>query len=256
MAGEDDVKIRRRRRLPEGKVKDRIALIGVELEGGWNQHPDGHEVVRDGSVHIDPEFSPPDINGRQKNLGPKILGEIVSRPLKVEEFEQWVRSVYPKFVNGTCGLHVHMSFKSRLNYQRLMTPEFTKVMVQRLQEWAKKEGLPNDHWIWPRLNNPNHNHCAHVYLGDNQVKMRKKDFHSRGTAHSRYTAINYCYGQHQTVECRLLPMVKDVDMAIRGIYVVLNTTNEFLARQRERERKVAAAVTDAPAVTTQLHQFV
>lgn len=255
MAGE----VKRKRRREPGVVKDRIDLVGIELEGGWLRQPSHHEVIRDGSVHVEPELVPGEVDlktGLPKMRAAKYIGEIVSQPMRATDFPAWMKACYPEFVNGTCGLHVHMSFTSKLNYQRLMTPEFTKLMIKRIGEWAKKEGLPENHWIWPRLLDPNHNHCAHLYLGDGQVKMAKKDFHSRGTTHSRYTAINYCYGQHKTIECRLLSMVKDVDMAIRGVQVVLDTTNEFLAKMRERERKVAAGVEDTPTLTTQLHQFV
>lgn len=247
--------IRKRRRLADGQVKDRIDLIGVELEGGWVDPPPT-TVERDGSVHVNGQTETDPVTGKSKTILVSYEGEVVSRPVRTNEFADWMRQNYPRHVNATCGLHVHMSFKSRLNYQRLMTPEFTKFMVEKLKAWAKKEGLPADHWIWPRLNDPNHNHCAHIYLGDGQVKMRKKDYHSRGTTHSRYTAINYCYGQHQTVECRLLSMLKDPEMGIRGVQCVLDSTNEFLAKQRERERKIAAQVEDSPSVATRLHQFV
>ena len=172
-----------------------------------------------------------------------------------EQVEAWVRAVYPQHVNPTCGLHVHMSFAHKLNYSRLMTPEFTPYMLDALRAWGQSEGLPEADPLWERLNRPDHPHCSHQYLADKQVLMRKKDYQSRGTDHSRYTAINYCEAQHRgngsgtgTVECRVLPMFQEPDVAMRAIWAVVDNTNRFLSRIRQREKATEATVLARPEV--------
>lgn len=259
--------------LRKGVLRNRIDRVGIELEGGWNKVPKAFADValkleHDGSVKFEDPVAQRELEiiankarnaktadqreafqaayvemeQRLKKLMPKYKGEIPSPPLLVADVEAFIKQCYPDKVNATCGLHVHMSFAHRLNYARIMTPEYMQAILKNLREWAEEEKLGADHPIWPRITKPNHDHCAHQYLGDAQVKMRKKDYHSRGTAHSRYTAINYCYAQHRTVECRLLPMMETSDQAVRGVNRVLKTTNQFLAAIRQRELKHQIAV--------------
>lgn len=221
--------------MADRKLKDRVALIGVELEGGWAiRPPSGAEIIRDGSVKISDDAV--------RALKIKSIGEIVSPPMKRELVEQWVKEHYPQIANETCGLHVHMSFKYPLHYMQLMTPKFTDAMVRALATWSIAKGLPKEHPLCKRILNPNHQHCAQLYLGDNQVYSDHKDYHSRGKPHSRYTAINYCFKMHKTVECRLLPMFAVADEAVEAVNVVLDTTNKFLSKIRLKEPRFAARV--------------
>lgn len=238
-------------------LKNRIHRVGIELEGGWDAVPKGMRVERDGSV-IFPNAGQRvnALSGAIEVVGPKHIGEIPGPQdgLDISEVDAYIKKYYPKYVNETCGLHVHMSFKYLLNYQRLMTPDYTKEMIKKLLEWSESEKLPKKHPMWERLTNPNHPHCAHIYLGDNQVKQTRKDFHSRGTAHSRYTAVNYCRAQHGTVECRLLPMMETADQACRAVHKVLDTTNKFLSKIRQKELKRQIAVKHGEPYT--LNKFV
>jgi hypothetical protein len=246
--------VRKERKAPE-VLKNRIKLVGIELEGGWSEALKTEYIVRDGSLNFDelvlkyqkelaamPDNAPPEERKKLKLMVPKYIGEVVSKPMATSEIGPWLQTVWPKFVNKTCGLHVHMSFHYKLNYQRLMTPDYTTAIVAGLLEWAKKEDLPRKHPIWERLEKKDHKHCAHVYLGDAQVKQKTKDWNSRGKEHSRYTAINYCAGQHGTVECRLLPMFDDPEQGLRAINEVLVITNRFLRDTAKKEKRLEATV--------------
>lgn len=257
-----------------GEVKNRIQGIGIELEGGWTKPPNDHAIVRDGSLKgILGEWKVDNGNvvgtvvaaGRRNPFldelappkpvkNPLYVGEIPSPVLTADTFEAWITKYFPQHVNESCGLHVHMSFRYKLLYMRLMTPEFTTHIVDGLKLWANEEELVKSHPIWGRLNKKNHDHCAHVYLGDNQVKNVKKDYQSRGKPHSRYTAINYCAeynrqrGFKETVECRLLPMMETPEQSIRAVKAVLSLTNQFLAKMHDREPRKEAKVALAPPV--------
>ena len=259
----DTVKVKRT--LLNGVV-NRISRVGVELEGAWTIPPD-MQIVHDGSVHVerpkvkkDPTpaamvmMTPAEarriVNGDGPIFNTKApaaffaVGEIPTpKPgLAIEDVKEWMTKYYPQIVNETCGMHVHMSFMRKLHYHRLMTPNFTTTMVASLLEWSEEEKLGRDHPIWNRLKDPNHPHCAHTYCGDKQVTVTKKDYHSRGKPYSRYTAINYCMGQHGTVECRLLPMMETTEQGVRAVMRVLDTTNKFLAKDRVREKREGGSV--------------
>jgi hypothetical protein len=243
-------------------IVNRIKHVGIELEGGWEKWPSVGRADQDNSVKFkrtDPRLAIDPVTGRNIVLpgeGPRVTGEVVSQGpdgggILPSEIEAFVTAAHPTFVNETCGLHVHMSFYYKLNYSRLLTPEFTVAMVDGLKQWGTERGIPEDHMFWKRLD-PNHEwtlqHCSHTYLGDNQIKVRGKDYRSRGKAHSRYTAINYCEAQHHTVEVRLLPMFATAPESIAAIMAVLNITNRFLSKVRHRERVASVAVIARPAI--------
>jgi len=257
-------------------IRNRIYRVGVELEGGWEQLPSGSRIEHDGSVVISlpgaidangRPLSPPqapqprglliDENAVPPRRMPAIVvGEIPSPPLDMDAYAGWMKSCYPKHVNETCGLHAHMSFKFKIHYMRLMTPELTPHIVNGLLRWAEEEKLAPSHPIWPRLQRKDHRHCAHIYLGDNQVRIARKDYNSRGTAYSRYTALNYCYSKEQpdgtrlgTVECRLLPMMETSDQAVRAVTTVFDLTNRFLSQLKRKEPRVEAKVALAPMLS-------
>jgi len=248
-----------KRELLNGIV-NRINLVGIELEGGWDKAVQGYEIIRDGSVKFDPPQGRYDYNPRTgerefvltggKTAPKYAVGEIVSgrTGMKIAAIEPWLTRCYPQHVNETCGLHVHMSFTNKLNYSRLMSQEYLDQMIRELRLWGEREGI-TDKRFWNRLD-PNHpwtqQHCAHLFLGDKQALIRKKDYNSRGTSHSRYTFINFCEAQHHTVEVRGLTMFEDSATAYKAIMCVLDTTNRFLSKIRQRERKVAVSIQERP----------
>lgn len=78
----------RKERAGKGeKVKDRIYLIGIELEGGWQSLPEGTRLVHDGSVVI---TAPP---------GPGVLG--VLNPNQVQALEVVARRMAAGLITFT-----------------------------------------------------------------------------------------------------------------------------------------------------------
>lgn len=223
--------------------RDRIKAVGVELEGGWKKLPPNTTLTRDGSV----QFANVGIPG-----GPAHVGEMPSTPMEVKDVEPWMRTFYPSHVNSTCGLHVHMSFKKALTYQQLMDPAYGKTVLEFLRRWAEREGLPKNriegdgtvvatgHTIWDRLEGKVH-YCTDAFHADAQARATSKQV---GSGASRYTAINYCYRLHSTVECRVLPMFETVDQAIRAVQELFRITNAFLVVKAAREELHSINIAD------------
>src|SRR6267154_741962 len=290
-----------------GTAKNRVDRVGIEVEGGWKKVPEGEELVRDGSVHIDAPLDPNSSNNRmtdlervtlvnrvanewnsqvqshqrfevnntvqpygsawfdyrgrniniggtsfehylQINLGqaPRIkihIGEIPGKVLELKEVDSWMQKCYPEHVNDTCGLHVHMSFTKSLHYGRLMVPEYQATIITYLGKWAMNESLPKDHPLWNRLSGKNE-FCKQEFFADVQARKTSKIYDHHGNG-NRYTAINYCHGQHGTLECRVLPMFEKVDQAIRAVHQVIDVTNACLKFQARREERVSAKLVDS-----------
>ena len=242
-----------------GKTRNQIYRVGIELEGGWTKLPNGTVPGHDGSVVVeapaDTEFDTAYQKWslayrRARDRGeyysvpePKrtwLTGEIPSPPIEVEKVEPWMRQFYPQVVNNTCGMHVHFSFKTALQYQRLMTPAYPATIIEYFTLWAKKEGLAATHPLWDRLAGKNR-FCKHEFHADQQVSSKKD--HSQTRPGHRYTVVNYCYSVYQgTMECRLLPMMETPDQGIRAVKYLLDITNAFLVTYRAREERASSKV--------------
>ena len=206
--------------------KSRIINVGIEIEGGWTRLPPGARIVRDGSVHL-PEVGEDLV----------AIGEFPSHPMSPSDVDMWMRAFYPQYVNSTCGLHVHMSFKHALQYQRLMSEEYPATIVEYMTRWAIEEALPMTHPLWARLKGESL-YCQHIFNADQQVLNQDKDYNQQRKGH-RYTVINYCWARYHTLECRLLPMMSTVEQSIRAVQEVMDITNKFLVVTARREAKAS-----------------
>lgn len=224
--------------------KSSIHLVGIELEGAWKDVPKGvtwvgarppgaGELGRDGS--LDPMA--------QRHPEYEIIGELPSPPIKESEIDDWMKFHYPVLVEKECGMHVHISLVNPLRYMRLMDDEaYAATVIEYLKRWATEEKIPTDNPVWDRLAG-NSVYCQHVFMPDEQVKNTRKDFDKTRPGH-RYTALNFCFGRESgTIECRVLPMVTDVEQAIRGVKKFIAITNGYLAATAKRE-KIYKSVTE------------
>lgn len=260
------------KRTFEGRHQ-RVNLLGIELEGLWSKLPEGVHLTHDGSVRVPPpsmlqveidrytwlhnryqrgvierpELAEYQVLHQRVNGGGNggQTGELPSPPIEVSAFPAWMKIHYPQHVNGTCGLHVHMSFKSALHYQRLMVPEYQSTILKYIDVWAKKENLPSAHPIWERLSGKSR-YCQHKFYADLQARRKGEKGHDQNAPGHRYTAINYAYGRFQTVECRLLPMFTTVEQSIRSIQEVIQITNAFLLATKKEPTENAFVGLDDP----------
>jgi hypothetical protein len=217
-----------------GKTRNRVRRIGIELEGGWTKLPPGTKLTHDGSVVFQPDELVPPIGGPVIKMG----GELPSPPLEMEMWMAWMKQFYPHKVNATCGMHVHLSFRTALTYQRLMTASYPATLIAYVTAWAKDEKLDKTHPLWPRLRGESE-YCQHIFSADDQVRSTGKD-HDRHRRGHRYSVVNYCYGRHSTLECRLLPMMTTVEQSISAIQNVIDITNAYLVTMAAREEKLKA----------------
>lgn len=211
-------------------VKNRIALVGVELEGGWTKLPEKVTLDSDGSVFD---------HGRLAPAGVQLaIGELPSRPMPPASLAPWMRKWHPTHVDHTCGLHLHMSFNDIRYYEALKIPEYTETLAHYLELWAKEQGLPKEHEIYQRLAGKNQ-YCIKEFWADEQIRTDRKSYNRDRPGH-RYTAVNYCYGQHGTIEYRALPMFPDPEQSIRAVRHVLDITNAtLLTLARKSDGKLA-----------------
>lgn len=217
--------------IPTLAPRNRVALVGVELEGGWTTIPKGlrrEDFVRDGS--LDP---------LARKHPEALVMELPSPPLEEAAMEQWMRAHWPQIVDETCGMHVHVSFKTSLAYSKVVREEYPGTIVTYMRKWAEGERVDKKSCLWDRLDGKS-TYCQHVFHGDAQLNNTRKD-HDKVRKGHRYTVVNFCWGRGiPTAECRLLPMFSDVEQGIRAMKEIIRITNRFLAvtaRQGRRKRR-------------------
>lgn len=222
-----------------GKVKNRVALVGVELEGGWKELPPGvTQLVDDGSVF-----------NRRMPPGCIAIGELPIGPIVPAALPVLLTRNHPHKINATCGMHVHVSFETLFHYGLLMVPEYQETVFKYLTLWAKEQtdgkGNPlfkENHYIWERLAG-DYRYCKKEFWPDAQVATKRKGF-NMDTPGNRYTAIHYC-GRQNTIECRILPMMNSAQVAIKAVMAFIDITNaclHVLGRDKELVRKGATSV--------------
>ena len=192
-----------------------IDKVGVEIEGGWDVAPPGGPVGHDGSVMV----------------AAPIRGEMRSRPLaRWDTIESYVTANWPTHTDRTCGFHVHVSLRSTHLYASLMDKRFYDFFLARMESWGKTHDIQNSEF-WNRLRGDN-SFCRKAWNPDKQADATYKDS-------VRYAHWNFCYLQHTTAECRLLPTFKKPHVAVKAIREVLSIVEEWLDKAPDAVEVVA-----------------
>jgi len=190
-----------------------IDRFGVELEGGWDIQPplyaaNPRSYHEDGSVYV---------TGRWR------AGEIVSIPMSTwNEGNSFMMDNYPQHVGGSCGMHVHMSFKNNPYVIALLADDkgYQDGLIDTLTLWGKKKNVVNN-FFWSRL------------AGENQYC--KLDWDGVGVrGQERYRAVNFtAYSKHTTIEIRILPMFRSKKLAASAVKRVIAYTDWYINKLLE-----------------------
>lgn len=216
-----------------GKPKNRVALVGVELEGGWKVQPAGMAIVRDGSVFKD---GGDDGALKRDQFPDHKCGELPIGPFQVAQIAKAMRQCWPDIVDKSCGLHIHQSFNSLFHYMLLAdSASYQETICKYLAIWAKEEGFDAKHDIWNRLSGKSA-YCQKEFWPQAQMTRAAKD-HDQARHGHRYTVVNYCFERFSTVEIRVLPMMTSVEQGIRGVKRVIDITNAYLLKTEKSKLK-------------------
>ena len=219
-----------------------INLIGIELEGGWIKPPAG--LQDDGSIDLADYWTPScgcgdfrcqchdkhecDID--HLNEKPRLVeGEMVSPPLKLLDVADWITTYYPNYFNKSCGFHIHISFFRNSDYSRLMNWNFYKHFRYWMRKWGEDMKFPPEHEFWCRFEGDNR-HCRDTFRPEEQVFLTRK-------RPVRYSHLNFCWGLHKTLECRLFPMFNKPAEAIEATLSFVACVEDILTKTKDRSQK-------------------
>lgn len=201
----------------EVEVKRRWLQMGAELEGSWAKTRKSVAAAVRGSKAID---------DRSVHIGHGDPGEIVTRPHDVlEDLCRDITELWPDTVNDSCGFHIHASF-TPMDTSLLATREFYVYFKERWNKWGVENKIDRTHEFWTRL------------AGRNKFATDRFDPETqlRGTGGAppgdkRYTMLNfYAWEKHRTVECRLLPMFNNLELALSAVRCMSDIYNVYLSR--------------------------
>ena len=246
----------------------RVIKFGYEQEGGFDDVP-RKNFHCDGSVECD-DYSEPcedDMEGYEDDEGnwhnaENITGsgEVVSPVFSLDRtvdfnhsFRDFARRHSAQEVNETCGHHVHVSFNSDLAYARLMDSDFFQEFEREVYKFVMNEPLLKDDSRYIKLfldrYEGNNSYCYKKHSPQSQVNGLW--FFLDGDECGRYTHLNYPYGHHNTIECRLFPSPENPEQLIRVTEWFVNFTNSYLkGLRKERAKKHKLNVSENEEITS------
>lgn len=226
----------------------KIVKIGIELEGAWSEMPDNEGNQDDWLYHSymwhddssvegleyggeecgDCDYCCNDEGDHCYHRENGSSGEIISYPMPINgTWRNWVNKYYPEDLNSSCGGHFHVSFDNVQAFELLCTQEFFNHFIQELTRWGKRAHIRNQNF-WDRLANEN-TMCNIDYRGEQQLYIRHDNY-----PNCRYSALNYQYHKHGTLEIRVLPMFQDWKIYCKAVEVSMGIIQKYLDRMANK----------------------
>lgn len=213
-----------------------VKRAGIEIEGAFKKRFDDLEIIHDGSLCKPP---PPELL-KWKPRGH--LGEVITGEggIALEDVEPWMRAHYPDTANDKCGLHVHMSFgnENLECFARCSHPKFYASFLKKMEAWGKRMKLSDagqEGQFWERLYGKNE-YCKKAFIPNVQIKRTNKQVgHATPQLPVKQGGDRYCHlffglGIHGTIEARLLPTFKDVNVSVSGVKEILEIFDSWVRK--------------------------
>lgn len=220
-----------------------ISRVGIELEGGWTTKQllplvqwDERQRYYVFPIQNDESL----IHGEFES---EHVGEIASPPLRTTEVVEWLRNAYPSEVNQACGFHVHTSFRKTAYYKELMDRRFYNYFLHEMELWFKANKEAAGPLFASRLHGGN-KYCTKDWLPAEQVSLKSKHPHgNQANQHLRRTQLNFCWGLHKTIECRLFPMWADPAVAEMALVKLFSIYEDYLRGTKIDQRGRSVSLT-------------
>ena len=186
---------------------DYIKKIGIELEGLWSYAP--IDAYEDSSV----EFNIDDDDDSNY-----FIGECSFMSDDLIELKNMIKDRYPEDVNSSCGMHCHLSFQNDIYYTLFTRKRFYDYFLSKMHSFGVRNKINEKSAFWRRLNGQN-NFCYRSFIPSEQLKT---------DCNNRYTQLNFCYEEHRTIEVRLLPMFKKIQLAFLAVDELVNIFESWI----------------------------
>lgn len=220
------------------------AKVGVEIEGFWDGYDryqaalslaeeiTGSSGDSDGSLRSDNESCDcgeddcDSHDGHSENHGWHAW-ELRTKPGSLTEAQSQVSRLYPDGTNDSAGMHVHVSFRCQTDMGLIKSEAFFEYWHERWTAWGKRMKIHESSNFWSRLAGDNR-YCYSPKRYATQFGIYATERHR--VFDERYMQLNFhnAYSAHRTVECRLLPMFRDLKLALSGIAELLDIYDSWI----------------------------
>lgn len=189
-----------------------IDKVGIEIEGYWDDLYAAKDRARALGIR----------GCHDGSLDGSGAWEFQTIPGTVGKALDQLVTMYPDRTNSAAGLHVHVSFKDApIAIGSLATPEFFAEFDRKWRAWGTSKAILQSAEFWKRLNGENQ------YCG----KPRQDMFYDRTNIvdMNRYNQLNFsAWNEHQTVECRLLPLFRDLKLAVSAVQLLVDMFDDWV----------------------------
>ena len=225
-----------------------IKFCGIETEGFFFdiKGSQGMEAIRDvsithdGSVKHDGKFPKKlwelcKADGRYSSPAQAMhVGEVVSQPFdNLEKAKAWMLKYYPAQTNAKCGLHFHISLNDPSYYSCLMEKEFYLYLKESLAKFADEEKL--NRIFRERFNGTTEwakKYCRDEFIPLKQAFVTQKNYNDPGRC--RYTLLNFCFSQHETMEIRVFTAHMPSKRAVNCLQWYVDVVTSFLEQNYDK----------------------
>lgn len=210
------------------KVYDKI---GIEIEGRFADRFALRNLVESAGASCCGDGS----------IGPSLDGEtslstqeVQTKPGTLTEALRQLVRFYPDQADYTCGMHVHVSFLSDTHITQLYSQQFFEYFRAKWLAWADEKQLPVWHSLRRRLSGENSYCRKNVERAPDYLSAEfGRDFNPV-TDEDRYMQLNFtAWGEHKTVECRLLPMFRESELAVEAVTYLINIFQDWITTDCE-----------------------
>jgi len=171
-----------------------------------------------------------------------MAGEIASPVFRVDrmnQFQKFVKKNLPSQVDSSAGLHCHVSVNSKYAYARLMDVEFWNAFKTEVWKFFKESYIDEtiSEETYEEFTNRfrgKSRYCKPVFAPNSQVD--NVWYRLENNEDGRYTQLNYPFGQHGTIECRLFPATTNANEIINIISWFITFIASYLGKIPAYER--------------------
>jgi len=200
--------------------------VGIEIEGRFS---DTDALIREVRAAGATSCGDGSIRGHWTSEPYCGAREVQTKPGTVIEALRQLVKFYPDSTDYSCGMHVHVSFLSDTHISQLYSQAFFEYFRAKWLAWADAKGLPVWHSLRRRLAGENDYCHQNVERPANYLRDDLGTEFSPFNHEDRYMQLNFlAWGEHKTVECRLLPMFRESALAVEAVVYLLQIFHDWL----------------------------
>lgn len=225
----------------------RIDMIGIEIEGYWYdlgtmkrkaQEITGRQGERDGSLEgrVNVASGDDDDYGCECDDDDCTCAsdayaygwEFQTRAGTLGHALSQLYDLYPDVTGSECGMHVHMSLHSHMDFSLLASDRFYEYFRAQLQAWGERNQIWHRSEFWNRLRGEN----SYCYQNSETHDHHRRSGQLITSIGDKYRQINFLpWNQYKTVEFRVLPMFRKHELAQSAIECLVEIVESFLAQE-------------------------